>query len=208
MRDGSYISVAHPPSVGAACARTNPSLFPRGRLTAGDGDLVAPVCSNCGASDFVWANELKTGSIGGGSLSLRARGELSMGTRLCRSCGHADLFLKDPSILKMPHTWKPGEFVPIPARPAVVPAPSAPTPAPPPPPPVSPSPVAPQPTFESTPPQPSPTSSEPMGNVPGTTALAADSSTSSSDGGGGRRSSRRRSKSKNSDATTSDSDSA
>ena len=44
---------------------------------------VAPVCSNCGASDFVWANELKTGGIGGGSLSLRSRGELALGTRIC-----------------------------------------------------------------------------------------------------------------------------
>ncbi len=60
---------------------------------------VPPVCSNCGANDFVWANELKTGSIGGGTLSLRSRGELSMGTRICKSCGHADLFLKDPAIL-------------------------------------------------------------------------------------------------------------
>ena len=80
---------------------------------------VPPVCSNCGASDFVWANDLKTGGgLGGGTLSLRARGELAMGTRICKSCGHADLFLKDPSILRMPHTWKPGEFVPIPAAPS------------------------------------------------------------------------------------------
>jgi hypothetical protein len=75
---------------------------------------VPPVCSNCGAGDFVWANDLKTGgAIGGGTLSLRSRGELSLGTRICRSCGHADLFLKDPSILHAPHTWRPGEFVPI-----------------------------------------------------------------------------------------------
>jgi len=78
---------------------------------------------NCGATDFVWVNDIKTGSIGGGTLSLRARGELALGTRICRSCGHADLFLKDPAILQMPHTWKPGEFVPIPSRPS--------TPAPP-----------------------------------------------------------------------------
>src|SRR5208282_721446 len=106
---------------------------------------VAPVCSNCGASDFVWANELKTGGIGGGSLSLRSRGELALGTRICRSCGHADLFLKDPSVLRMPHTWKPGEFTPITPKPAAAPAhhsdhsgtasPPAPAPAPPPPPP-------------------------------------------------------------------------
>src|SRR5271156_567624 len=124
-----YISVAYPPRRGAPSS-SDPSLFPRSVLTLGDGDLVPPVCSNCGASDFVWANELKTGSIGGGSLSLRARGELSMGTRLCRSCGHADLFLKDPSILKMPHTWKPGEFVPIPSRPVPTSPPSAPQPHP------------------------------------------------------------------------------
>ena len=105
---------------------------------------MSPVCSNCGASDFVWANDLKTGSIGGGTLSLRSRGELSLGTRICRACGHADLFLKDPSVLRMPHTWRPGEFVPIPARPAAetpahahhaaatspAPAPAVPSPAP------------------------------------------------------------------------------
>ena len=74
-----------------------------------------PVCSNCGANDFVWANDLKTGgSLSAGTLSLRPKGELSMGTRICKSCGHADLFLKDPAILKAPHTWRPGEFVPIP----------------------------------------------------------------------------------------------
>ncbi len=115
---------------------------------------LAPICSNCGASDFVWANDLKTGGLGGGSLSLRARGELSLGTRICRSCGHADLFLKDPSVLRMPHTWKPGEFTPITPRPSppaahhpghiapvATPAPppavapvQAPTPPPPPPP--------------------------------------------------------------------------
>jgi len=86
---------------------------------------VAPVCSNCGASEFVWVNELRTGTIGGGSLSIRSRGELSLGTRLCRNCGHADLFLKDPAILRMPHTWRPGEFVPIPSKPAAAPAPVA-----------------------------------------------------------------------------------
>jgi len=93
---------------------------------------VAPVCSNCGASDFVWANDLKTGGLGGGSLSLRSRGELSLGTRVCRSCGHADLFLKDPSVLRMPHTWRPGEFTPIPSHPAPAHAlspPVAPSPA-------------------------------------------------------------------------------
>ncbi|MGA7649366.1 MAG: hypothetical protein WBW40_01480, partial [Thermoplasmata archaeon] len=83
---------------------------------------LAPVCSNCGATDFVWANDLKTGGLGGGSLSLRARGELSLGTRVCRACGHADLFLKDPSILRMPHTWKPGEFTPITPRPSNAPS--------------------------------------------------------------------------------------
>lgn len=95
---------------------------------------LAPVCNNCGASDFVWANDLKTGGIGGGSLSLRSRGELSLGTRICRACGHADLFMKDPSILRMPHTWKPGEFTPIASKPgpahhAAAPA-ATPTPAP------------------------------------------------------------------------------
>jgi hypothetical protein len=77
---------------------------------------MAPVCSNCGGSEFVWANDIKTGTIGRGGLSLRAGGELSLGTRVCRGCGHADLFLKDPSILRAPHRWRPNEFVPIPTR--------------------------------------------------------------------------------------------
>ena len=93
---------------------------------------VPPSCTNCGGSDFVWVNDLKTGSIGGGSLSIRSRGELSLGTRICRGCGHADLFLKDPSILRMPHTWRPGEFVPIVPRPAAPPPPAPITPAAPP----------------------------------------------------------------------------
>lgn len=132
---------------------------------------LAPVCSNCGASDFVWANDLKTGGLGGGSLSLRSRGELSLGTRICRSCGHADLFLKDPAILRMPHTWRPGEFTPITPRPAAAPphhAAAAPTtsptaaPMPPtghhlPPPPPPAAPVPPPPAPETTSPAPEPT---------------------------------------------------
>jgi hypothetical protein len=164
-----------------------------------NGDLVPPVCSNCGASDFVWANELKTGSIGGGSLSLRARGELPMGTRICRSCGHADLFLKDPSILRMPHTWKPGEFVPIAPRAApatasaatpatsAAPAPVArpnppPAPAPmassPPTPAAAPPPAAPAPVMAPPPPTPPP-SPEPAAMDPpagGSTSVASDQS--------------------------------
>ena len=89
-----------------------------------------PVCSNCGGNDFVWADNLRTGTIGRGALSLRAGGELALGTRVCRGCGHADLFVKDPTILRQPHTWRPGEFVPIPPRPGTSPRPSAPaTPA-------------------------------------------------------------------------------
>ncbi len=86
------------------------------------------VCSNCGANDFVWAENLKTGTIGRGILSLRSGGDLSLGTRVCRGCGHADLFVKDPTVLRQPHTWRPGEFVPIPQRAAMgarAPAPSA-----------------------------------------------------------------------------------
>ncbi|HTP55210.1 MAG TPA: hypothetical protein VML53_00900 [Thermoplasmata archaeon] len=156
---------------------------------------LAPLCSNCGGSDFVWVNELRTGTIGGGSLSIRSRGELSLGTRICRNCGHADLFLKDPTILKMPHTWRPGEFVPIVSRPAAG-APGAPgssaahppvhavappnPPPPPPPPPMAPSapPAAPtSPTSspplppEATPP-PSPPASEPESAPPRATETA------------------------------------
>ncbi len=94
---------------------------------------MAPVCSNCNGTDFVWANELKTGMTGGGSLSIRARGDLPLGTRICRTCGHADLFLRDISILHQPHLWRPGEFIPIIAKTATKPAPhhAAPPSAPP-----------------------------------------------------------------------------
>ncbi|MGC2035478.1 MAG: hypothetical protein WA761_08560, partial [Thermoplasmata archaeon] len=77
---------------------------------------VAPTCSNCGASDFVWANDLRTGMTGSGSLSVRPRGEIGMGARICRACGHADLFLRDIAILHQPQRWRPGEFVPIPVK--------------------------------------------------------------------------------------------
>jgi hypothetical protein len=97
---------------------------------------VAPVCSNCNGTDFVWANELKTG-ITGASLSLRARGEVPLGTRICRTCGHADLFLRDISILHQPHNWRPGEFVPIVAKPSTKPTHSSHAAAAPPPPPPS-----------------------------------------------------------------------
>jgi outer membrane biosynthesis protein TonB len=116
---------------------------------------MAPVCTNCGHTEFVWAGELKTGGrLGSGPLALRAGGEYPLGTRICRECGHADLFLRDVAILKQPHNWKPGEFVPISspapahrgAAPAVVPAAPAPTPsypplAPPPPEPITPPPM-------------------------------------------------------------------
>jgi hypothetical protein len=107
---------------------------------------VPPTCSNCGANDFVWANELKTGMTGGGTLSLRSRGEIPFGTRICRTCGHADLFLRDLAILRQPHNWRPGEFVPITPKPAPAKPPAAhahppPAPAPPPPPPEAPPPA-------------------------------------------------------------------
>jgi hypothetical protein len=176
---------------------------------------VAPVCSNCGASDFVWANDLKTGSggLGGGSgsLSLRPKGELSMGTRICRACGHADLFLKDPSILRTPHAWKPGEFVPIPTRsstpaagshhhsgtaptaspPPPAPPPTAPMPAPAPPPPTPPSPTPIVPAPMPAPPTTDEPMLEPAPSAAGSEATGADT--------GSRRPSRRKSKSKSSE---------
>ncbi|HEV2428670.1 MAG TPA: hypothetical protein VGV64_02340 [Thermoplasmata archaeon] len=89
------------------------------------------VCSNCGASDFVWANRLGSGMTGGGGLSLRGRRDAELGTRICRSCGHADLFLRDLELLRSPHRWKPGEFIPINEKTVRRPAPPlAPTPAP------------------------------------------------------------------------------
>lgn len=130
---------------------------------------MAPTCTNCGGNDFVWANELKTGtSVTGATsnLSLRSRGEIPLGTRICRACGKAELFLRDLTILHRPHLWKQGEFVPIqtkaaakepehhghaapppaaPAPPASSPMPADPPvlPAPPPPPAPEPEPSAP-----------------------------------------------------------------
>ncbi len=88
------------------------------------------VCSNCGGSEFLWADAVRTGFVGRGKLALRSRGELQLGTRICRSCGHADLFLRDPQILKEPHRWKDGEFRPH-HSPTIAPPP-APSPASPP----------------------------------------------------------------------------
>lgn len=133
---------------------------------------MAPVCSNCNGTDFVWANELKTGMTGA-SLSLRARGEVPLGTRICRTCGHADLFLRDISILHQPHNWRPGEFVPIVAKssapkPSHSPRPPE-APSPPPPPPASPHDVAPPPPPP--PPAPAPVvAPEPVTPAPATAA--------------------------------------
>ena len=74
-----------------------------------------PVCVNCGGGDFVWADSLHTGGLGRRTLSLRARGDLPLGTRVCRGCGHADLFLKDVSVLKELSPGTTGDFQPLPA---------------------------------------------------------------------------------------------
>jgi hypothetical protein len=117
---------------------------------------VAPVCTNCGSTDFVWAGELKTGGrLSAGQLSLRQGGELPLGTRICRTCGHADLFLRDTRILQAPHEWKPGEFVPIRTQPPATPSAPPPSPAPSPPP----SAPAPAPSMATPPPPPPPTNS-------------------------------------------------
>ena len=134
---------------------------------------MAPVCTNCNGTDFVWANDLKTGTMGAG-LSLRTRGEIPLGARICRTCGHAELFLRDLTVLHQPHTWRPGEFVPIvtkpiakapehhhsaaaPSAPTHAPAPVAAAPPPPPPPsPPAPLPVPAPPAAAPPPPAPEP----------------------------------------------------
>lgn len=115
---------------------------------------MAPTCSNCRGTEFVWAHSVKTGH-GTSGLSLRPGGEIPLGTRVCKSCGHADLFLHNLDILHQPHLWHPGEFVeirspPKPAEPAPVaaaPAPSATSPQP--------APPAPAPSAMPTPAEPS-----------------------------------------------------
>jgi hypothetical protein len=84
-----------------------------------------PKCSNCGASDFVWASRVRSGLTGVGGLALRGRREGEIGTRVCRACGHADLFVRDLWLLQAPHLWKPGEFVPMTERPEARPPPVA-----------------------------------------------------------------------------------
>ncbi len=134
---------------------------------------MAPVCSNCNGTDFVWANELKTG-VTGASLSLRARGEVPLGTRICRTCGHADLFLRDISILHQPHNWRPGEFVPIVAKSSAKPSHTSHAGAPPPPPPPTAS------SSEMSPPPPPPPMDEPMA-APSEPPAEASMTTASSD---------------------------
>ncbi len=144
-----------------------------------------PVCSNCGGSDFVWAENVKTGGFGRTGLSLRSGGELALGTRVCRGCGHADLFVKDPTILRQPHTWRPGEFVPIPPRSGTAPKPSNPaspaTPAPPAPAPSAPA-RSPSPAIPAPAPSPAPAVADP---AEAAAAPAAETSTLTSDGEGG-----------------------
>ena len=152
-----------------------------------------PVCSNCGGNDFVWAENLKTGTIGRGTLSLRSGGELALGTRVCRGCGHADLFVKDPTVLRQPHTWRPGEFVPMPPRAPAAPArheqpmrPPSPAPLPPAPEP-TPSPAAPVPApgpaAVPPPPPPAPTVPPPEPMAPRPTEPTPAGEASASDGG-------------------------
>lgn len=144
---------------------------------------MAPVCSNCNGTDFVWANELKTGMTGA-SLSLRARGEVPLGTRICRTCGHADLFLRDISILHQPHNWRPGEFVPIVAK-SSAPKPSHPAHAPevtaPPAPAPAPAPQASPPPAPPPPPPPPPAEPAPATPPPAEPAVASESPPASSE---------------------------
>ncbi len=127
---------------------------------------MAPTCTNCSGTEFVWANEVKTGTAGG--LSLRPKGEVPIGTRICKNCGHADLFLHDLELLKKPHLWKPGEFYPIsgksssssdaPSSTSSAPAPLPSTPLPPP--------TAPSPSPSSWPPPPQPPAPDAMPEPP------------------------------------------
>lgn len=141
-----------------------------------------PKCSNCGGVEFVWANEIKTGHASGG-LSLRPQGEVPIGTRICKNCGHADLFLHNLDLLNKPHLWKPGEFFPISGMKSVEPtpalapalAPAAPAPAPDVAPPAAPAPVDP-----------------PVAPTPEPVAAAAPTEVAEASGGRASRGSRRR----------------
>jgi hypothetical protein len=171
---------------------------------------VAPTCTNCSGNDFVWANELKTaaGMGGGGGLSLRPRGEVPLGARICRTCGHAELFLRDLALLHQPQSWKPGEFIPIPHKPRTAapahhghttpepagvtpPLEPAPTPA------TAPIPEAPSPPAPA-PMEPEPAMPAPLDSPAPEPATASDASSSSSDtpaadsGGSKAKTSRRR----------------
>ncbi|HYK93390.1 MAG TPA: hypothetical protein VEY07_05035 [Thermoplasmata archaeon] len=161
---------------------------------------MAPTCTNCGGTDFVWANELKTGGgmSGGGTLSLRPRGEIPLGTRICRACGHAELFLRDLTLLHQPHTWRAGEFIPIvpkskPATPEHH-GHSAPPPPPPPPPeptPVEAMPVESPPSPPAAPPAPEPEPSPVAVEEPVPTPVTPVEETTTKPKSGGRRKSTR-----------------
>jgi hypothetical protein len=184
---------------------------------------LAPTCSNCASTEFVWANEVKTGTAGG--LSLRPKGEAPIGTRICKNCGHADLFLHDLELLKKPHLWKPGEFYPITSKPATpaesgpgsnppaAPRPEAPISAPMPlvPPAPNPSPNAPSPqpgNWPSSPPPPSPPGPDSQAtpeNPPPPESTASEASSTNGEGAGATtksRGSRRRGAKSKSDDTT------
>ncbi|HZY92354.1 MAG TPA: hypothetical protein VFG07_06245 [Thermoplasmata archaeon] len=159
---------------------------------------MAPTCTNCGGTDFVWANELKTGGMaGGGTLSLRPRGDIPLGTRICRTCGHAELFLRDLTLLHQPHTWRPGEFIPIVPKPkpaasthhahtpAAPEAPAAPAPPPPEPPAPGLPPEAPPPPPA--PPEPEPTPLATPASEPAPVAAPAEEESSPKPKGSARR---------------------
>jgi len=143
---------------------------------------VAPTCSNCSGTEFVWANEVKTGTAGG--LSLRPKGEVPIGTRICKNCGHADLFLHDLDLLKKPHLWKPGEFYPISGKAssssetsgstARTPSPAPPTPTAWPPPPGPPAPPSPEPSLAPPPPEPPAPTMPPAPEEPASTSSSTD----------------------------------
>ena len=101
-----------------------------------------PKCTNCGGSDFVWANEVRAGSK---SISIRPRGEIMLGARICRACGSAEFFLHDTKILHEPVNWLEGEFVSIRPSPAPVAPRSPPTTS------AVPTPPIPQPTEQASP---------------------------------------------------------
>jgi hypothetical protein len=64
-----------------------------------------PACPHCGGNDFVWTNAVRAGRFGRASVLLRSGRAVPLETRICRGCGHADLFVAEPGAVAPGDLW-------------------------------------------------------------------------------------------------------